>query len=175
MIMDVKKILKEDGVAFFEFIFFLPFMVLLMGLMISIGNSINGAINQQKIARSYFYARVSNNSSFPLRDPESNQADWRSFGMFFIGWREKSENDFPVQPCYKFVLPFGGDEDSCKDYKKDSTEYVRVGTVYGACGATYVRSTSLNGGSQVSVRAPAARGDVARNIVGSVDSCTITE
>ncbi len=167
--MAVKKILKqEEGVAFFEFIFFLPLMVLLMGLLVSIGNSINGSINQQKIARSYFYSRISNNSLFPLKnnDPNSNQKFWKSFGMFFIGWREKSEGEFPVQPCYKFRLPFAGEEQSCQEYRKNSTEYVRVGTVYGACGATYVVV------GQQPIRAPRP---TATDLVSSYHGCTIRE
>ncbi len=166
--MVAKKILKkEKGVAFFEFIFFLPLMVLLMGLLVSIGNSINGAINQQKVARSYFYARVANNSMFPMRNDLSNQRDWQSFGMFFIGWRETSDGAFPVQPCYKFRLPFEGDEESCKDYDENSTEYVRVGTVYGACGATFVQGTD-----GIPIRAPRPG---ATDLVSSYHSCTIRE
>ena len=142
-------------------------MVLLMGLLVSIGNSINGSINQQKISRAYFYARVSNSSVFPLRNDASQQRNWSSFGMFFIGWRERSEGQFPVQPCYKFRLPFEGDEETCQEYRETSTEYVRVGTVYGACGATYVR-----GGGGVPVKSPRPG---ATGLVSSYNSCTIRE
>lgn len=177
MIMDVKKqILKnKEGVAFFEFIFFLPMMVILMGLLVSIGNSINGAINQQKITRSYFYARISNDSTFPKKSQESggiqsNQSEWSLFGLYFIGWREKLDGQLPLQPCFKFRLPIENEEQECSEYSKDTTNFVRIGTVYGACGATYQRI----GSSTSHVKAPAP-GSLDTTIATKYDGCTIRQ
>lgn len=60
--------------------------------------------------------------------------------MHFIGWRERFESgDFPVQPCYKLRIPVKG-EQKCQTYEGDSTDFIRVGTVFGMCGATYVNA-----------------------------------
>lgn len=144
--MVAKKILNEKGQAFLELIFFLPVMTLLLALLVVIGNSLNGAINQQKVTRSYFYSRLKNHSGFPRKSYTNGaQNSWRLFGMHFIGWRERFvDGDVPVQPCYKLKLPFGSEETKCDEYKGDSTPFIRVGTVYGACGATYIRG-SRNG------------------------------
>lgn len=141
--MDVKKkILNEDGQALFEFIFFLPIMITLLVLLLKIGNSINGAINQQKISRAYFFSKIKNNSMVPLVSEGHQQFD--SIGMTYIGWAKELKNDqFPVQPCYKLNLPATGSANSegeCKEYSGDSTEYIRVGTVFGLCGVTLKKS-----------------------------------
>lgn len=139
--MDVKSLLNKDGQALVEFLLFLPFMLMLYATISSLGNSINGSINQQKATRAYFYYINQNNSmipkpfkGFPVED------NWRLFGHTIIGWKEKfSSGDKPVATCYKFALPLGDTEgDECDEgYNGKTTQFIRVGTVYGICGATY--------------------------------------
>lgn len=148
----VKKIFKEkdSGQAFFEFIFFLPIMVILLAILISIGGSINGAINQQKITRAYFFSRAKNNSTLPTNSHrrDAPYKSWRMFGMFFIGWMEEFDDsgERPRQPCYKMRLPLENKESKCDSYQGDSTNYVRVGTVFGICGTTYERTNGTDPG-----------------------------
>lgn len=142
MITVVKKILvNSNGQALVEFLLFLPFMLMLYATISSIGNAINGSINQQKAARAYFYYVNQNNSTIPKPIPNNPvEDDWKLFGMQIIGWKEKfADGTTPVATCYKFELPLGETtDDSCDDgYSGKTTQFIRVGTVYGVCGATY--------------------------------------
>lgn len=138
---------NEKGQALIELIVFLPLMVAIYSVINSFANAINGSINQQKIARAYFYNRIQNNSTIPgtkVSDP-GTIAGWQSFGMFYIGWKEKFEGGGddegnPIMPCYRINLPFqNAPTDQCEqEYTQAETLWVRVGTVYGVCGATYV-------------------------------------
>jgi len=138
-----KKILNEKGQGLVEFLLFLPLMLMLYSTLLALSNSINGSINQQKITRGYFYYRLQNNSTLPVprRDNQGEPSDsWKVFGMQIMGWSEKLLDNQPVAPCYKLNLPFAEkEEDSCDDaYKETATQFIRVKTVYGVCGATYV-------------------------------------
>lgn len=145
--MDVKNnfldiLENEDGQSIIEFVLFLPFLLMTYTLTMSISSAINGSINQQKVTRAYFYYTLQNNSTFPrpYRDGGAQPYyNWQQFGMQIMGWTEKLVNEQPVMTCYKFKLPLGAAKsDKCeKSYKKRTTQYIRVGTVYGACGATY--------------------------------------
>ena len=172
--MDAKVILKDDGQAVLEFILFLPFMIMMYFTILSIGNAINGSINQQKATRAYFYYRAANNSNLPRPRRAGDSAEpsnnWRTFGMQIMGWAEKFEDDSnPVAPCFKFNLPFeGGEDDSCDNpYTGTSTQFIRVQTVYGICGATYTTD-----GSNQKVRHP--RGSFPP-VVTSGEACLIVE
>lgn len=137
----MEKIIKSDkGQALIELIIFLPLIVTLYSVISGFANSINGSINQQKVARAYFYNRIQNNSTFPgpgLVYDEFPQ--WSSFGMFYIGWKDYFKGEEPVMPCYKVSIPFkDSPQDKCEDsYTDQKTLWVRVGTVYGACGGTF--------------------------------------
>ncbi len=168
-----KKNINNNGQALFEFIFFLPIMSAFLFLLFSVGNSINGSINQQKISRSYFYARIKNNSMMPLVGSIEEQRanlQFNSMGMFYIGWKERfnssssSENGIPLAPCYKMHVPLKNFEQECSDYNQDEINYIRVGTVYGACGATFVNIDSEM------LRAPVS-GNI--NIVSDMNGCLI--
>lgn len=136
---------NERGQALIELIIFLPLMITLYSVIGGFASSINGSINQQKVTRSYFYYRVQNNSTIP--GPKSGPfQSWNQFGMFYIGWKDYSKggNDGaiqPVMPCYKISIPFKENPaDKCEDrYSRTKTLWVRVGTVYGVCGATYLK------------------------------------
>ena len=159
MIMDAKKILKENGQALMEFVIFLPFMMMMYMTILAMGNAINGSINQQKVTRAYFYYRAAHNSTMPRprRDGIEPADGWNSFGMQIMGWSEKlagSNGNTPFAPCYRFELPFEGvaGGTSCDEtYTEPATQLVRVRTVYGICGATYIKNTS----TQENVRQPA--------------------
>ncbi len=146
MTMAAKKILKHKGQAMMEFVLFLPFMMMMFLSVLSIGNSINGSINQQKIVRGYFYYRASNYSTIPRprRDGDEPSTGWQTFGMQIIGWAEDFNGNTPVAPCYKFQLPFADTtEDSCeKAYTTPQTQFIRVQSVYGVCGATYSKGAA---------------------------------
>jgi hypothetical protein len=150
MIMDVKNIINsDDGQGLIEFLLFLPLMLMMYSVTLSISNSINASINQQKIARGYFYYRMQNNSMIPKPrrgGQEEPSKNWNVFGMQIIGWNVALENNRPVAPCYKMNLPFASsDDDSCEEsYSDRTTQFIRVLTVYGVCGATYYKEDNYN-------------------------------
>lgn len=138
------KVKKNKGQSIFEFILFLPIMATLYAFLVSVGGSINGAINQQKAVRGYFFARIKNNSTFPKPDHGNNglatNASWQRFGMAFIGWRERwaDGGQVPLTRCYQVPLPLGkNDEDSCEAWEGNTTQFIRPAAVFGVCGATY--------------------------------------
>lgn len=143
MMMDVNlaKINDQSGQALIELIIFLPMMFILYGLVSGFAQSINGSINQQKVTRAYFYYRIQNNSYIPKPDEGSSHTSWNNFGMFFIGWKDYfTGSDIPVMPCYSVTVPLKGSNGSEKcdeKYTTTTSKWIRVGTVYGICGATY--------------------------------------
>lgn len=141
IIKELDQILTEKGQALIEFVLFLPFMLMTYSIIMNVSNAINASLNQQKVTRAYFYYRMQNNSTIPKprRDGVNPHNNWSTFGMQIIGWAEERVDDSPVAACFKFNIPLGDTEgDSCKEgYTKTTTQYIRVGTVYGVCGATY--------------------------------------
>lgn len=141
----MKRNLKsQKGQALIELIIFLPLIVTLYSVISGFANSINGSINQQKITRAYFYNRIQNSSTFPGPGLVMDEfQSWRSFGMFYIGWKDYFKGDEPVMPCYKVSIPFkDSPQDKCEDsYSTEKTLWVRVGTVYGVCGGTFYHSS----------------------------------
>lgn len=129
----------QSGQALIELIIFLPLMFTLYSMISGFANSINGSINQQKVTRSYFYYRVQNNSTVPKPDEEFTYQGWGRFGMYFVGWKDSMQGDDPVAPCYQITIPMNGSngEDCERPYTQETTQYIRVGTAYGICGATY--------------------------------------
>lgn len=129
---------SEKGQGLFEFLFFLPFMLMMYQIALSMGNAINGSINQQKTARGYLFARIKNNSTIPT--PEHIKSSVLSqYGLFFMGWAQtRDEGSGQVYaPCYPFKTMVKSTE-SCKDnYSGDSTQNIRVETVFGVCPTTY--------------------------------------
>ncbi len=140
---------KNKGQAIFEFIIFVPFMFLAYTVSINLMSAINGSINQQKVTRGYFYARLKGNSRAPnfgeLAEMQTVGASYA--GMLAIGWRDnpfadgETGSDVPKANCYKVASLFGQSIlDTCED-KKDigaPSSFVRVKTVYGICGASYL-------------------------------------
>ncbi len=133
---------NQEGQALIELILFLPFMLMMYTVVVSLGDAIHASINQQKITRAYFYYRLQNNAqiSKPMRGDGGGliNAGWSQFGHYFIGWSDYLKSDNPIAPCFKLNLPFApGAGDTCEaSYTSQTTQFVRVATVYGICGAT---------------------------------------
>lgn len=164
------KIKNERGQALIELIVFLPLMITLYSVIAGFASSINGSINQQKVTRAYFYYRIQNNSNIPAPQSGALDFNWSQFGMFYIGWKERFEGENqPVMPCYKVSIPFKDEPtDECGEkYEKEQTTWVRVGTIYGVCGATYVNQ------NQIISMVPDSTGDY--NLVSDLSSCTIVQ
>jgi hypothetical protein len=142
-----KKILSQNGQGLVEFLMFLPFMLMMYSVILTISNAMNASINQQKVTRSYFYYRVQNNSMLPMptRKAEEPSDGWRYFGMQIMGWAERFEGVSPVAPCFKLRLPLGTSEgDTCESsYSDATTKFIRVSSVYGICGATMENQNGL--------------------------------
>jgi hypothetical protein len=144
MVVSMENIKKQNGQALFEFIFFMPFMLLLVTLFLTFGGAINGSINQQKATRGYFYALAMNNSTTPTLDILDSLKGLDSIGSSVIGWTREEVNagkPNPVAPCYKlstFMTSGPGDKcDDPRDPATRATNFVRVYTAYGVCGAGY--------------------------------------
>jgi len=131
----------QKGQALIELIIFLPLMFMFYSMIAGFANAINGSINQQKVTRAYFYYRIQNNSTIPKPDwEEENFVNWSQFGMFFIGWKDYFLNsNQPVAPCYRLTVPLSANsDDKCETkYTTPTSQFIRVQTVYGICGATY--------------------------------------
>lgn len=164
---------NEKGQALLELIIFLPLMFTVYAIVTGFANAIYGSINQQKATRAYFYYRVQNNSTIPRRPPQGTR--WTKYGTFFVGWREKVQDEAPLAPCYKISIPLANAaDDSCEaEYSgagddTPSTQFMRVGTVYGFCGATYVRNNNI-------IFTVPNRQDMSYRSLLDRDSCIIAE
>lgn len=137
---------NENGQSIIEFLVFLPLMLMIFAVITGIIGSINGSINQQKATRNYMYYRVQNDSTIPKKILNANpHLAWSRFGMYILGWRERTDGETPVAPCYKLNMPFGtASDDNCDEgYSKTTTQFIRVRTVYGLCGASYQNDSGI--------------------------------
>ena len=142
---DVKEINLEEGQSLFEFMIFLPFLVAMLSFLVTVIGSINGAINQQKSARGYFFFVVKGNSTLPLSPTVSSLlgAGVTSVGVYSIGWADRFEGGrSPVAPCYELnSVVAGGLKETC-DEKPDSSvqvsKFIRPVTAFGVCGNAYI-------------------------------------
>ena len=162
---------KQNGQALIEFVLFLPFMIMMYMAILTIGNSINASINQQKITRGYFYYRIANNSTIPRprRGGDEPSAGWQTFGMQILGWADGFDGNQPLSPCFKFNIPFDGEEEDCEDnYSETRSQFIRTQTVYGVCGATYIKDQS----SRQNIRQPDGN---SQGLAVSADACSIIE
>lgn len=165
MIMDVKKIIKdESGQAIFEMIVFFPFIILLFTLIVTVGNSINGSINQQKATRAYYYYSVAGSSmGAPTSDLSGlNGQGVAQVGFYAFGWKESDVGNIAVSTCYRMNKFLGSkSNEDCQNPEADegSTDFIRVFTAYGVCtgslisdnGQFYLDSAAL-GANSCSVR-----------------------
>lgn len=151
MMMDAKTKDKkngEKGQALFEFIVFIPLILILLSLFMTINSALNASINQQKFTRSFFYNLNQNDSRLPNKNAlDSIKGDGAmSASMFALGWRESTKGAIPVAPCFKIKTFFGNpSEEQCSPGEKGkmTTQFIRVKTVYGICGATYMLNSPL--------------------------------
>lgn len=142
--MDVNLKNGEEGQALMEFILFLPFMIALLSLLVTISSSINGAINQQKATRAYFFHQLKGNSTAPLPNfvYRMKEIGATSVGMFTIGWMdERGDGDKPIAACYQInSMLAGGNTDDCRDaydHGKKTSRQIKVFTAFGICGNLY--------------------------------------
>ncbi len=138
--MDSKKIKNQKGQSIFEFLIFLPLLVMLIGVFYSFGNSLNMSINQQKQVRGYFYYITKGNSYGITYGnlKELKDAGIRKVGMFSLGWRikESSSGKNSFATCTKIVSSLsGGDEDCDSDSRvaEGASKFIRAFTMYGIC------------------------------------------
>ncbi len=140
---------NEKGQAVFELLVFLPFMIFMYMVILSVSSAINGSINQQKITRGYFYGTaVKWNSTIPTPRVLHKIEGVEQFGNYINGWKMRfvTGGTSPLAPCYK-LAPFlpASEKEVCEDnLGKDNTQFIRVKTVYGVCGTTYM---IVNGGA----------------------------
>ena len=143
-----KNLNNEKGQAIFEFILFLPFLILLFTIMSTVGNSINGSINQQKATRAYFFNLTKGNSFVPNRKDLTNYKNVGNFnvGMAGLGWIKRLENRNPVAPCYKLNTFYGSEDgpESCDEptTAASTTRFIKVFTYFGLCGESYTAPNS---------------------------------
>lgn len=172
--MDAKSC--QRGQALVEFIIFLPFMLMMYTVVVVLGDAINGSINQQKATRGYFYHRNQNSAQVvrPRIGTNSNFTTWKSFGHHFVGWSDYIVEPSPYLPCYRLNLPFAADTgDACdRPYTKTTTQFIRVGTIYGICGATFQQDPS-GGLSYGETPIGAAAAGLGLDIVTGATGCQI--
>lgn len=145
----MKKIKGQKGQAIFEFIVFLPFFLILLAIIVTMGGAINGSINQLKSTRGYFYYLVKNNSNLPPReDLVPLEGRITATGMYSIGWRDQSIGGVPHGPCYK-VLSFAMGptraSENCVDKLNTAEQissFIKVFSVYGVCSTSYAMGSS---------------------------------
>ncbi len=114
-------------------------------IVLGLGNSINGSINQQKVTRAYLFARIKNNPYVPQKS--SHEPSWSRFGMEMTGFRINefvAGSESPEGACYSTPLAGGSDDIDCaENYKDIATKFIRVFTVYGLCGQTYQQESGV--------------------------------
>ena len=146
--MILKTLKSQSGQALIEFMLFVPFMLTLYSAVLTLATSINGSINQQKITRGYFYARVKHNSTVPVPQNIAFLQGITQVGMVQLGWRERAENNNALAPCYRIKTFLGNAlDEECEERSGDSTFFIRVKTAYGICGTTY--TINSGGGSNI--------------------------
>jgi hypothetical protein len=142
---------NNKGQAIFEMLIFLPLFIFLMTIIFNVGNSINVAINQQKVVRRYFYYLAKGNSYLPIQsniEQIKNAGVVQSLGIAFTGYKQDDSagtNSAPTAPCFKFNSFFtGATDETCKesstgDDEVGSTNFIRIYSGYGVCGDSYAR------------------------------------
>ena len=144
MIMAAKKILSNhEGQALFEMLAFIPIFLALYAVLNSFGNSINASINQQKVARGYFFSLIDNNAFFPDQEGLNAVTSAQKVALQTIGFAESFDNsDLPVAPCYKIGTPVRNtnDDECLKGYRGQETVFLKPTTMFGLCGGTFIKN-----------------------------------
>ena len=140
---------NTKGQSVFEFLVFVPFLLLMLQVFMKVGGAINGSINQQKHVRGYFYYKLKNSSHFPILADLYNFKSITQVGYSAFGWSEVLIDNKPKAPCYLLRSFFGEPIDTCEENSakaEGKSQHVRVFSVYGICGASY--SVNNSGGWQ---------------------------
>lgn len=133
----------EQGQALFELVLFLPIMIIMITFFITIGNAINGSINQQKITRAYFYYYLKEHSKGVLKK-DIDSMGTNAIGMMMLGWADYLQDSAtPIASCYRMTSLFGdigSPGETCLSKQDESiSQYIKPKTVYGVCSANYER------------------------------------
>ena len=148
MVVKNKKIFlnNEKGQAIFEFVVFLPLLLVLMTVMLTTGNAINASINQQKATRGYFFNIIQNNSRIPIKVDLDNLAAnaVNRVSAFSIGWRTKEVGGAAsLAACTKYNTLFGSinADETCDEPVLDDnkSQYIRIFTFFGVCTESYAK------------------------------------
>ncbi len=140
---------NEEGQAVFELLVFLPVFLFLFVIVYNIGNSINIAINQQKVTRRYFYYAQRGNSFLPRM---SILQEWKNggkitySGLAMMGYRDYLVGDSPVSYCFQFPgFMSGATDETCEEpiTGERQTSFIRIMSAYGLCGETYRLSNNM--------------------------------
>lgn len=141
---------NNKGQSLFEFIVFLPFLVILFICMVRIQAALNASINQQKATRGYFFSLLRQNSMLPDRQEASLLVEGegvQSFGLSLLGYRdysvggEEEAGSIPIATCFELKLMGleGEAKEDCEDPIAGATraKNIRVYTAFGICSANY--------------------------------------
>lgn len=139
---------NESGQALFEFIFFLPFMIIFYTTIVHIAGAINGSINQQKVVRNIFFARLKGNPTVPaarLAVRLAQDQNVQYMGMYSFIWAVRAESSgvdqTPIAACYNIPIYGIQDPEECDTARPDpddnSSPNVIVKTGFGICGMSY--------------------------------------
>lgn len=143
-----KKNKNQKGQSLFEFLVFMPLLVMLMGVFYSFGGALSMSINQQKAVRGYFYQLLKGNSYGITYSDLANLSNLgtKKVGMFSIGWRIKDAGGGKSSfgSCFKVSNIFSGsdDEDCFGNVRptEGSSRFIRAFTAYGICTNSYVEN-----------------------------------
>lgn len=146
-----KSILNnEHGQALFEAMIFIPILLYLVVMMITIGNSISTSINQNQAARTYtFYIMQGNSDGSGAFDIDRLQGQLSVLGSFMIGWSEEmagASGNNPVGANFKIPsLPWApASDENCKDKSNpEDTSCIKIFTLFGVCGETFVKTEDI--------------------------------
>ncbi|HLE11250.1 MAG: hypothetical protein A2504_10715 [Bdellovibrionales bacterium RIFOXYD12_FULL_39_22] len=135
-------LINHQGQAIFEFIAFLPVMILLYYLLITVSSAINGSINQQKVVRGYFFQLNRYNSmSSDINDLLTFAGGGIKYaGMDMIGWttmEDTGQTTTPLAACYEMKLFAGEAPEKCNDRSSPTTNFIKPTTVFGLCSTSY--------------------------------------
>lgn len=169
-------VVNRKGQALFEFMIFLPIMIILYGIVIAISSAINGSINQQKATRGFIYGYIKGSPTIPVRIliRENLGENVRIQGMFAYLFGDSLDPGPPPRPhatCYDVPTYGQVEPEDCEasvDSADRSSPLIRVKTGYGLCGATYYVNPDAN--DRIEINHP-----VSAKLRGTVRGCMALE
>lgn len=135
---------NEKGQALFEAMIFIPILLYLVIMLITIGNSISTSINQNQSARTYtFYIMRGNSDASGTFDINRLKDQLSDLGNFMIGWTQEmsgGDGSNPIGTSFRIPsLPWAPaiDEDCNDKGDPEDTSCIKVFTLFGVCGETF--------------------------------------